>query len=94
MTISFDQSFQKSIGKLKNKQIANRIIQSIEQLEKASSLKDVSNVKKLKVSSGQGRPNYYRIRIGDYRLVLEELEANHVLLIIVAHRKDVYDNLP
>lgn len=55
MKVSFDQSFQKSISKLKNKQVAQRIIKLIDQLEKAEKLTEISNVKKLK-----GFQNYYR----------------------------------
>jgi len=89
MKVSFDQSFQKSISKLKNKQVAQRIIKLIDQLEKAEKLTEISNVKKLK-----GFQNYYRIRIGDYRLVLEQVEKEWILLIVIAHRKDIYDRLP
>jgi len=89
MKVSFDQSFQKSISKLKNKQVAQRIIKLIDQLEKAEKLTEISNVKKLK-----GFQNYYRIRIGDYRLVLEQVEKEWILLIFIAHRKDIYDRLP
>lgn len=88
MTVRFDQSFEKSLSKIKNKQVADRIIKLIDQLEKASDLNDISNVKKLK-----GYKSYYRVRLGDYRLVLEQQGNKIVVLLVVAHRKDIYDNL-
>lgn len=88
MIVSFDRSFEKSIDKLKNKQVAGKIMKLIDQLEAASDLKEISNVAKLK-----GYKSYYRIRIGDYRLVLDLIEPKHVILLILAHRKNVYPNL-
>ena len=41
----------------------------------------------------KGTPNAYRIRIGDYRVVYEIHDDRLVVLVIrVAHRKDVYRN--
>ncbi len=42
MKVSFDQSFQKSISKLKNKQLSQRTIKLIDQLEKAEDLTEIS----------------------------------------------------
>jgi mRNA interferase RelE/StbE len=86
--ISFDQSFDKSLIKLKNEQVARRIIKLIDKLEQASSLRDVSSVKKLK-----GYENYYRIRIGDYRVIVEMIEPVHIRFILIGNRKEVYDEL-
>ncbi len=88
MTVRFDRSFEKSLSKIKNKQVADRIIKLIDQLEKAPDLNGISNVKKLK-----GYKSYYRVRLGDYRLVLEQQGSEIVVLIVIAHRKDIYDNL-
>ena len=42
----------------------------------------------------KGTPNAYRIRIGDYRVVYAIHDDRLVVLVIrVAHRKDVYRNL-
>jgi len=88
MKVDFDKSFAKSVDKLKNKRIKNKIIEFIETLEIANSLQDVSSIKKLK-----GDKISYRKKIGDYRIGFE-YDNDVVTLIVVAHRKDIYKNFP
>ena len=64
MIVEFDKSFQKSLEKIRDKSLFPRIERSIINLEKAKSLAEISNLKKL-----AGFKEYYRVRIGDYRLV-------------------------
>lgn len=41
-----------------------------------------------------GPESLYRIRVGDYRVVYQiEDRILHVLVVIVGHRRDVYDKL-
>ena len=84
MKVSFDKSFENSITNLKNKEIANRLIDLINQLESAPTVKDIPSLKKLK-----GYKPYYRIRLGDYRFVFDLISPYHTLLILVAHRKEI-----
>jgi mRNA interferase RelE/StbE len=60
----------------------------IEQVAQAESLQEMTNVKKL-----QGEPDYYRVRVGDYRLGLS-LEGDTVVFVRFLHRKDVYRYFP
>lgn len=89
MIVDFDQSFLKSIKKIKDKKALQKVREIIITLEESDHLNEIKNLKKLK-----GFQHYYRIRIGDYRLGLEEIEANKVCLIILAHRKDIYKKFP
>lgn len=89
MIVEFDRSFSKSLTKVKDALILKRIERTIIQLEKAPSLSKVSNIRKL-----TGFKDYYRIRIGDYRLGFEQINNYTIRLIIIAHRKDIYKIFP
>jgi mRNA interferase RelE/StbE len=89
MNISFDKSFYKSLDKLHDKSIAKSLEEILISLQKAKSLSDVRNIKKLR-----GFKNFYRIRIGDYRLGFELEKAQSIRMIVLAHRKDVYKKFP
>jgi mRNA interferase RelE/StbE len=89
MTVEFDRSFLKSIDKISNKTILRKVEKAIEEVEKAQNLSSVSQIKKL-----SGFKNYYRIRLGDYRLGLEEKDNATVRFIIIAHRKEIYRFFP
>lgn len=89
MIIEFDKSFEKSLEKTKNNSLFQKIEKVIVEFEKAKSLTDLPNVKKL-----TGYKYYYRIRIGEYRLGFEKISENTFRFIIVAHRKDIYKTFP
>ena len=79
----------KSLRKLKEVQVRERVEQLVLLLEQTDSLSKISNVKKI-----VGHQRHYRIRIGDYRLGLEKISSDTVGLIVIAHRKDIYDVFP
>lgn len=89
MIVEFDKSFSKSLDKVKDSTTLQRTEKTILKLEKANSLKDVKNLKKL-----SGFKNYYRIRIGDYRIGVEQVDNRIIRLIIITHRKDIYKKFP
>ncbi|MGD9894568.1 MAG: type II toxin-antitoxin system RelE/ParE family toxin [Dehalococcoidia bacterium] len=42
----------------------------------------------------RGRAGYYRVRVGDYRVVYSvDDTARAVTVVIVAHRREVYDRM-
>lgn len=88
MKVTFDKSFSKSIDKLKNRSVATRVIKFIEECEKASTLKSLKSIKKM-----TGYKNFYRYKIGDYRIGFE-FDKDEINLIIVAHREDIYKVFP
>ena len=57
-------------------------------MKAASSLRGIRGVEKL-----QAARNYYRIRIGDYRLGIK-LEGNKVELVRFRQRRDIYRSFP
>ncbi len=89
MHILFDKVFVQSLNKIKNKKVKIQLLAVIEKVEQAHKLKDIPNIKKL-----VGFKNFYRIRIGDYRLGFELEPLDVVRFIIFCHRKDIYRKFP
>lgn len=89
MEILFDESFEKSLKKLKDKKLKLNIIQLITEFENTEKINKLPNIKKM-----VGYDRYYRLRIGNYRIGFELIEPNTILFILVAHRKDIYKNFP
>ncbi|MEO8446106.1 MAG: type II toxin-antitoxin system RelE/ParE family toxin [bacterium] len=89
MVIEFDKSFSKSLDKLNNNIISGKIKKIINEIEKADSISNINNVKKL-----IGFQNYFRIKIGFYRLGFELRNGSTVRLLIFCHRKDIYKKFP
>ena len=65
-----------------------RIKAAIEQVENADNLLEIGNIKKLKADG-----NYYRIRVGDYRIGLAE-DKDAIAFVRVLHRKEMYRYFP
>jgi len=89
MKIVFDESFSKTLSKIKDESLNSKIENIISDLKSISDLKDYPKVKKL-----SGYKTYYRIRIGDYRIGLKKTGSNKIKIIIISHRKDIYKYFP
>jgi mRNA interferase RelE/StbE len=89
MIVEFDQSFAKSIERLKNRELKERIKKTILKFESSPNLTAIPSVKEMK-----GHPGFFRLRVGDYRVGFELISPNKILLILVAHRKDIYKKFP
>jgi mRNA interferase RelE/StbE len=72
----------------RNLGVKKRLLKLIEMLKTIDSLSELQNIKKIK-----GYDNYYRLRVGDYRLGLK-LSGNTVELIRFLHRRDIYRRFP
>jgi mRNA interferase RelE/StbE len=72
----------------RNLAVKKRLLKLIEMLKTIDSLSELQNIKKIK-----GYDNYYRLRVGDYRLGLK-LSGNTVELIRFLHRRDIYRRFP
>ena len=88
MNVEFIKSFEKDLNNLRDKSLLQRIQAVIEEVEAAENLGEVSNLKKLKADG-----NYYRIRVGDYRIGMA-VHENIVIFVRVLHRKEVYRYFP
>ncbi|MBA4408374.1 MAG: plasmid stabilization protein [Odoribacter sp.] len=89
MIIEYDKSFLKSIVKIRDSELNSKIENLIIEIENSPTVNKIKNTKKL-----IGYKNYYRTRIGDYRLGFELITSITIRLIIFAHRKDIYRVFP
>ena len=88
MNLKVQKSFEKDIEKVVQKKLAEQLLLLISNLENCQTLSEIKNVKKMKAKG-----NYYRIRIGDFRLGMKE-EGNTLILLRFMHRKDIYQYFP
>jgi mRNA interferase RelE/StbE len=86
--VEFRNSFAKDLKSIRDKSLLERLRETIEETERAKSPSEISNLKKLK-----GRGDYYRIRIGDYRIGIVFAEGALVFVRFL-NRKDIYKYFP
>lgn len=89
MRILIDRQFEKDIFLTNDAKLNVRVESVIRMLHHSANLRGVSNLRKL-----TGFKTYYRIRIGDYRIGFELIDADTVMLIRFLHRKDIYKRFP
>ncbi len=87
MKIEIRSSLLKDIKKIQKAQKL-RLEEVYLSLKECEEIAQIPNIKKLK-----GFENFYRIRIGDYRLGLA-IEDDRVILLHFLHRKDIYKFFP
>lgn len=88
MKTSFKASFLKAIKKIDSNQLKADIANAILNVESAENLKQISQLKKLK-----GYKQYYRIRIGNYRIGIK-IETDTVIFVDIDHRGNIYRIFP
>lgn len=88
MNVEFRASFAKDLKNISNKDLLRRVRETIEEIELAHSLKDVSGLKKLKAAG-----SYYRIRVGEYRIGLI-LTGGTLVFVRCLDRKEIYRYFP
>ena len=88
MKVEVTKGFEKDIADIKDKGLASRLYELIDELERAESLNKIANLKKMQVKG-----NYYRIRVGAFRLGLR-IENEKIILLRFMNRKDIYKYFP
>jgi len=88
MTIHVERTFLKDIDKIKDKALLLNLQNTFSKLNEISSQSEIANLKKL-----SGKNNYYRIRIGNFRIGISIID-NEISLIRFLHRKDIYKYFP
>lgn len=88
MKTAFKESFARDLKAVRDKKLLKRVKDVIESVEKAESLSALPHLKKLK-----GEQNYFRLKIGDYRIGLV-LENDTALFVRFLARKDIYRYFP
>ena len=88
MKVEFRKSFEKDLRKLGDRQILTRVKDIIYEVEASQRLDEISNFKKLKTKG-----NYYRIRVGDYRIGIT-VDGEVINFIRILHRREIYQKFP
>jgi mRNA interferase RelE/StbE len=88
MKVEFRESFAKDLRSVRDRTLFTRVKQVIESAEQARNLDEISNIRKLRSTE-----QYYRIRIGDYRIGLSA-DNDTLTFIRFLHRKDIYRYFP
>ena len=88
MKVEFRGSFVRDLKSIVDQTLLERVREIIESAEQVNSLAAISNLKKLK-----GPGNYYRIRVGNYRIGIA-FEGKNVTFVRFLHRKDIYKYFP
>ncbi|MGB4775587.1 MAG: plasmid stabilization protein [Daejeonella sp.] len=80
MKTTFDQSFYKSLEKLSDAGLKQKIANIIREAEVVNEISDIRQIKKMK-----GYKYYYRIKLGDYRIGFELKNTDTINFILVSH---------
>jgi len=83
MKVEYADKFDKSLKKIKDKIALKRLDILIEKLKTAKSLKEINNVKAM-----ADNIFLYRIRTGDYRLVVEYKDGAITILLLEYLKRD------
>ena len=88
MNVEYKKSFLKDIRKIKDRNIRKRLEDALLELESVTSIDSVQGAVLLR-----GTSEYYRIRVGDYRLGLK-ISDEKAHLIRFLSRGKVYKHFP
>ncbi len=89
MRFRYAKSFEKDIKDIRhNAEARKRLATVIQAVKSIGSLAELHGIRKI-----EGYENYYRLRVGDYRLGIK-LDGDTVELIRFLHRKEIYRRFP
>lgn len=88
MKTAFRKSFARDLKKIKDGGVLDRVRQAIEEVDAATTLQGIGNLKKM-----SGTTNFYRIRIGDYRIGIA-VQGDAVEFVRCLSRRDLYRYFP
>ena len=89
MKVLYTKKFNKDIDQITNdKKRKKNLLELITRIKKADDLTALENVRKI-----QGYDNYYRIRVGDFRLGIK-ITTDGTEMLRFLHRKDIYRRFP
>ncbi len=89
LEVTYAESFLKDLKLLKSTPYYQKIKKvCFTELPACSATKEIRNLKKL-----EGHPDFFRIRIGDYRIGLH-IKNNSIQLLRILNRKEIYRFFP
>ena len=86
--VEFHKSFVRDLRRVRDGNLLARVKAVLVELENTDILDSISSVKVMK-----GHPDYFRIRIGDYRLGFKRIDGG-VRIIRFLSRGDIYRKFP
>ncbi len=88
MKVAFKKAFLKDLEKLPRNAYQKIVSLVFHEIPKVDHVQDIKNVRKI-----TGDKNYFRIRIGHYRIGFED-RGGELVFMRVLHRKDIYRYFP
>ena len=88
MEIRFRPRFNRELRRTRNPNLRRRVEHATEDVKTASAVSEISGIRRLSASG-----NFYRIRVGDYRIGVE-VEDDVVILARFGHRREFYRSFP
>ena len=88
MKSAFLGSFLTDVKKLRNAKVGRAVAAAIANVEKADSIEDVRSLKRL-----SGHRDYFRIRIGDWRIGLH-ISGDTATFVRCLNRREIYRFFP
>lgn len=89
MEVSYGKRFSKDLDSVHNeRKVREKLLKLINTIKEIDSLNQLAGVKKI-----EGYSDYFRIKLGDYRLGIK-IRKNKVELIRFLHRKEIYRRFP
>ncbi len=88
MKVEFHKSFERDLRRVRDRNLLERVEALLVELEGSETLDSISNIKALK-----GHPNYFRVRIGDFRLGFRRIDDG-VRIIRFLSQGDIYRKFP
>jgi len=88
MKVLFEESFAKDLKRIKDRKILNRLSLIIQEVQEATTIAKIRNLRKLK-----GYDSYFRIKVNNYRIGIDRID-NSIIFVRFLHRKDIYKYFP
>lgn len=89
MKVRIEKSFDRDVHNIRDKRLLRKLRDTISLIEDPKSIHEIPHGKKI-----QGYASFYRIKIGDYRLDLEVVSSDEVVLMRLLHRREIYRYFP
>jgi mRNA-degrading endonuclease RelE of RelBE toxin-antitoxin system len=88
-SVQYSERFLKDLKKLKKTDSYDKIHDlCFKELPESETINSIKNLKKI-----EGYSDYFRIKIGVYRIGLK-IEGENIILMRILHRKDIYRYFP
>lgn len=88
MIIKYDKTFFSDLDNINDKKILSKLEIIINTIKSTDDLYKIPTIRKLK-----GYDNFYRIRLGNYRIGIE-IKESFIIFTRLLHRKDIYRYFP